>query len=576
MAFGEERNSIVRRLLRAARGEEPAEWRLTGAQVFDTFSGEFKETDLYLHQGRILGFEAREALQTIDLSGRYLLPGFIDAHLHLESSYLVPQELARVLLPRGTTTVVCDPHEIANVLGLEGVYYLLREAERTPLSVFFTAPSCVPASGLETPAQVLDVDQVAELLRDPKVLGLAEVMNFPGVIRGEPEVLAKIQAAQILNKKIDGHAPGISGLSLETYRLLGPASDHECLTLEEAQEKLSRGFTIFIRRGTVANNLPALLPLVRAERFVSFCFCSDDLSPSEIRIHGHMDRILREAVASGLDAITAIRLATFSPALFFGLGDRGALFPGARADLVTVKDLKEFQVQEVFSRGKLVACQGKSLFTAGSPTPAPAHPVRLPARLDLRLPIRGSKIRVIGLVPHQIVTEELIIRPSVRNGEAVADPSRDLAKIVCVERHRGTGNYTVGFVRGFGLKTGALASTVAHDSHHLLLVGIEETDLLLAAERVRTLGGGQVVVKEGKVLAELPLPIAGLLSPLPYEEVVERLLRVREAAKELGCTLPDPFMSLSFLALPVIPKLKITDLGLVDVEKFTFVDLFVP
>ncbi len=563
-------------ILKVARGESPAEWKLTGAKVFDAFSGQFIEKDLYLHQGRIVGFGARKALKTLDLSGRYLLPGFIDAHLHLESSYLVPTELARLLLPRGTTTLVCDPHEIANVLGLEGITYLLQEAQRTPLSVFFTAPSCVPASPLETPGAVLGADQVAELLQEPKVLGLAEVMNFPGTIAGEPELLAKIRAAKLLKKAIDGHAPGLSGIALETYRLAGPASDHECVSLAEAAEKLGLGFTIFVRRGTAANNLPALLPLIRPENFFSFCFCSDDLSAREISEHGHLDRVLREAVALGLDSVTAIRLVTLSPAIYFGLRDRGAVFPGARADLVAVEDLEEFRVQEVFSGGKLVARQGRYLPPSVTPGPAPVHPVRLPPKLDLRLPRRGKKARVIALVPGQIITEELVLEPTLRKDEVVADASRDLAKIVCVERHLGTGRYAVGLVRGFGLKNGALATTVAHDSHHLLLVGVNDADLLTAAERIKALGGGQVVVREGKVLAELPLPIAGLLSPLPYEEVISRLTRLKEAAYELGCPLEDPFMSLSFLALPVIPKLKITDLGLVDVENFALVDLFLP
>ncbi len=562
-------------LLRVARGEIAAEWRLTGGKLLDLFTGEERPTDLFVHQGRIVGFQAREAQRTLDLSGGYILPGFIDAHLHLESSYLVPTELARILLPRGTTTLICDPHEIANVLGREGLDYLRREAERSPLSVFFTAPSCVPASPFETPGAVLNHEEVARILRHPHVLGLAEVMNFPGTISGDPEIVCKLQAAHILGKTIDGHAPGLGGKALEAYRLLGPSSDHECVTAEEAAEKLRLGFRIFIRRGTAANNLFDLLPLVRPDNYPFFCFCSDDLSPREIVSSGHLDETLREAVSGGLDPLTAVRLATLSPALYFGLRDRGAIFPGARADLVIVKDLREFRPLYVFAGGKLVAKEGRYLPALLPPGPAPDHPVRIPAKLDFRLPARGKRVRVIGLIPGQILTEELILEPAVVGGEVVPDPERDLAKIVCLERHHGTGRYAVGLVHGFGLKEGALASTVAHDSHHLLLVGMGDDDLRVAAQRIKELGGGQVVIKQGRILAELPLPIAGLLSPFKAEEVIERLENLKKAAQTLGCNLRDPFMSLSFLALPVIPKLKITDRGLIDVENASFVDLFV-
>ena len=562
-------------LLAKARGEETAELVLKGAKIFDVFSATFEEGDLYLAGGFILGRTPRPARESLDLSGLYLLPGFIEGHLHLESSYLLPQELARLLLSRGTTTVVCDPHEIANVLGLEGLFYLISEARQTPLDFFFTVPSCVPASPFETAGAVLSADEVATLLRREDFIALGEMMNFPGVINGDPEVLSKIRAAKILQKPIDGHAPTVGGKELEAYRLAGPASDHECLRLEEAREKLRAGMRIFIRRGSVANNLPALLPLVRPENALFCSLVSDDVSARELLEEGHLDRALREAVARGLAPETALRLVTISPALYFGLADRGGIFPGARADLVAVSDLKNFEVQYVWARGELVFQEGKWLPGQRRPAPFPEHPVRLPEKIDLTIPHRGAKIRVIGLVPGEIVTEHLVLEPRVEDGEVVSDPSWDILKIVCLERHHGTGRYTVGFVKGFGLKEGALGTTVAHDSHQMLLVGVEDADLLLAARRLKELSGGLVVVAKGEILAELPLPVAGLLSNLTAEEVAERLEKLKEEARGLGSELPEPFMALSFLSLAVIPSLKITDRGLVDVEKFDFVDLFV-
>ena len=562
-------------LLAKACGEKEADLCLSGARVFDVFSGTFREENIYLARGFILGRAPRKARETFNLEGLYLLPGFIEAHLHLESSYLMPQELGSILLSHGTTTVVCDPHEIANVLGLEGLFYLLSEARKIPLDFFFTVPSCVPASPLETPGAILSAEEVSSLLREERFIALGEMMNFPGTISRDPEVLAKLRGARLLRKPIDGHAPGLEGKELEAYRLAGPASDHECVSLEEAREKLRSGMRIFIRRGTVANNLPALLPLVSSETSPFLSFVSDDLSAEEALKEGHLDRILREAVALGLAPELALRLVTISPALYFGFQDRGGIFPGARADLVAVSDLRSFEVRYVWAQGRLVFCEGKTLFSPHPPSPPPEHPLRLPEKIDLCVPCRGARIRVIGLIPGEIVTEHLILKPKVKDGQVVPDLERDLLKIVCFERHQGTGQYGVGFVRGFGLKKGAFGSTVAHDSHQLLVVGTNDEDILLVTERLRELGGGLIVVAEGKVLSELPLPVGGLLSLLSARKVAKSLEELKVALKKLGATHPEPFMALSFLALPVIPSLKLTDRGLVDVENFSPVDLFV-
>ncbi len=564
----------LERLLAYARGEKPADLCLKGAKVFDVFSATFHEEDLYLAEGVILGRAPRRAVKELDLSGLYLLPGFIEAHLHLESSYLLPQEIAPLLLARGTTTVIADPHEIANVLGLSGIYYLLCEARRTPIDFFFTVPSCVPASPLETPGAILSADEVAALLEEKPFIALGELMNYPDTIAGKGDFLAKIRAARARGKAIDGHAPGLTGKDLEAYRLAGPSSDHESSSLEEAREKLRAAMRLFIRRGSVANNLPSLLPLVTPENSVFISLVSDDVSARELAEEGHLDRSLREAVAFGLPPEVALRMVTLSPAFHFGLSDRGGIFPGARADLVAVSDLRKIDVRFVWAAGKLVFREGECLFKPQKPAPFPEHPLRLPEKIDLKVPAKGDRIRVLGIVPGEILTEHLIFRAKIEKGEVVPDISRDLLKIVCLERHHGTGNYTIGFVRGFGLKRGALGSTVAHDSHQLLLVGTNDRDLLLAARRLEECGGGLVAVAEGEILAELPLPVGGIISTLSAKEVIRRLEDLGKAAKELGATHPEPFMALSFLALPVIPSLRITDRGLVDVENFSFVDLF--
>ena len=541
----------------------------------DVISGEIRQGDLAVAGGYIVGFGARRAEEIIDLKGKYLVPGLIDAHVHIESSQLSPAEFARAVLPHGTTCVIADPHEIANVLGLRGIRYMLRATESLPLRVFFMAPSCVPSSPLENAGAMLSAEEIKEVLSWDRVLGLGEVMNFPGVLSRDPEVWAKLEAAH--GKPIDGHAPGLSGYELWAYRLAGPRTEHECTLLREAREKLRAGMHILIREGTTARNLSALIPLLSAHTAPFVHFCTDDRHPETLHTEGHMDDVLRKAIAGGTDPLVAIAAATIHAARAYGLVDLGALAPGFRADFLVVSDLEQFEVERVYVGGELVAEGGRCL--AECPD-IPAGDVRGTVDVDtgalsFRIPAEGKKARVIGVVPGQVVTEGLILEPKEVGGEVVADPERDILKLAVVERHRGTGNVGLGLVRGFGLKRGALGSTVAHDSHNIVVVGTNDGDMRLAVARLVELGGGQVVIADGKVLAELPLPLGGLMSDLPLEEVVRRSGGLKKASRSLGCVLPDPFMQLSFLALPVIPKLKLTDLGLVDVERFELTSLFV-
>ncbi|MCD6541510.1 adenine deaminase [Candidatus Bipolaricaulota bacterium] len=562
-------------LFGAAKGDEPADLLLRGARIVDVILGEIRQGDLAVAGGYIVGFGARKAEEIIDLEGKYLVPGLIDAHVHIESSQLSPAEFARAVLPHGTTCVIADPHEIANVLGLRGIRYMLRATESLPLRVFFMAPSCVPSSPLENAGAMLSAEEIKEVLSWDRVLGLGEVMNFPGVLSRDPEVWAKLEAAH--GKPIDGHAPGLSGYELWAYRLAGPRTEHECTLLREAREKLRAGMHILIREGTTARNLSALIPLLSAHTAPFVHFCTDDRHPETLHTEGHMDDVLRKAIAGGTDPLVAIAAATIHAARAYGLVDLGALAPGFRADFLVVSDLEQFEVERVYVGGELVAEGGRCL--AECPD-IPAGDVRGTVDVDtgalsFRIPAEGKKARVIGVVPGQVVTEGLILEPKEVGGEVVADPERDILKLAVVERHRGTGNVGLGLVRGFGLKRGALGSTVAHDSHNIVVVGTNDGDMRLAVARLVELGGGQVVIADGKVLAELPLPLGGLMSDLPLEEVVRRSGGLKKASRSLGCVLPDPFMQLSFLALPVIPKLKLTDLGLVDVERFELTPLFV-
>ena len=561
-------------LIAVARGEEPADLVLKNAQLVNVLSGEIHPADIALYDGRVVGLGDYPAHNALDLGGRFVCPGLMDAHVHLESSMVQPSQFARAVVPRGTTCVVCDPHEIANVLGLAGVRYVLDASEGLPLHVYVMAPSCVPATHMETAGAELTAADIAELMAHERVLGLAEMMNFPGVLFRVPAVLEKLEIAG--NRPVDGHAPGLSGFDLNAYVAAGVRSDHECTELEEAREKLRRGMHIMIREGTTARNLHSLLPLVEPANARRCLFCTDDRHPNTLLSEGHVDDVVRKAIAWGLDPVLAIQMATLNTASYFGLRNVGAVAPGYRADLLVLDDLETVQVAQVYAAGELVAEDGRFLLSATNLPDVPIQPsvhVDVPG-LRFSLPAAQGPARVIGAIPGQVVTDDLRLEPSTEDGYVVSDPSRDLLKIAVVERHHGTGNVGLGLVKGVGLKRGAIASSVAHDSHNIVVIGASDADTRAAVAAIVEMGGGQVAVADGEMRAACPLPIAGLMSDRPLEEVRDQVEALTEAAHGLGCTLPDPFMTMSFLALPVIPALKLTDKGLVDVNAFGFVPLF--
>jgi adenine deaminase len=568
----------IQDLLAVARGDSPADLVLRNARLVNVFSGAVEETDIALYGEHVAGLgPGYSGQRTVDLAGAFVTPGLIDAHVHIESSLCIPAEFARAVLPRGVTTVVADPHEIANVAGVAGIRYMAADSRGLPLGVVFMAPSCVPATAMETNGAALTAADLAPLLADGTVYGLAEVMNFPGVVAGDPAVLAKIAA--FAGRVIDGHAPALHGQALAAYAAAGIGSEHECTTAAEAAAKLALGFHILIRQATNAANLQALLPAVTPANSRRFSFCTDDRVPSDLLDQGSIDYMVRAAVEFGLDPITAIRMATLNSAEWFRLADRGAVAPGRRADLVICADLANFRPRQVYARGQLVAEDGKLVveIPPGPPIPqAIRSSVNLGAGLpDLRIPVLASHVRAIGMLPDQLVTEERVVPTQVVDGMAVADPGRDLLKMAVVERHKGGGAVGLGFIQGFGLRCGAIAGTVAHDHHNLVIVGADDDAMTTAAQAVAALGGGLAVAAGKEVLAALPLPVAGLMSDRPVQEVRAGYDALLAAARALGSPLHDPFMAMSFMALEVIPKLKLTDQGLVDVEKFSFVDLFV-
>jgi adenine deaminase len=534
--------------------------------VLSVFTREWLETDVAIVDGYIAGLGDYDGAETIDASGRWIVPGFVDAHMHLESSKLLVDEFARLILPFGTTAVVADPHEIANVLGTDGVHWLLDVCGRIPLDVWFMASSCVPASRFESPRRELTTGDLEALLRRRRVIGLAEMMNFPGVVSGDEHELGKLELA----RHVDGHAPGVLGRELNAYVAAGIRSDHEAYTSEEGRERLRAGMWLLIREGSAARNLHALLPLLAEYGPARIAFCTDDREPEHIADDGHVNSMVRDAVDFGIRPEDALVCATLNPALWHGLGHLGAIAPGYQADVLVLPDLERFLPESVLKAGLPVG----DVPRAEVPDWV-RHTVRVGALGPemFRIPWRGGRARVIGLVPGQIVTDSLVDEPVHRSGEAIADPGRDLAKIAVVERHLGTGRIGLGFVRGFGLHRGALASTVAHDAHNVVVVGMSDAAMAFGVRRLANLGGGIVVVDGAQVLAELPLPVAGLLSDAPLDDVVARGRALRAAAAELGCTVEAPFQLLSFLALSVIPRLKLTDRGLVDVDRFELVPL---
>jgi adenine deaminase len=565
------------RLIEAARGDRPVDLLLRDTRLVNVFLGAVVETDIAISDGFIVGFGVYDALNTVDLGGCYVAPGFIDAHVHTESALVGPAEFARAVLPRGTTAVVADPHEIANVLGTAGIDYMLAASEGLPVHFYFTLPSCVPATHMESAGARLTEAILRPYLGHPRIVGLAEMMNFPGVIHADAEVLAKIAAMQAEGKPVDGHAPGLGGRALHAYLCAAIASDHECTTVREAEEKLAAGMHIMVREGTGARNLDDLLPVITPRTARRMMWCSDDRHAHDLMAAGHIDQMVRRAVRGGVDPITAIQMATLNPAEYFRLDDIGAIVPGRRADLVVLDDLNDPVVRQVYSGGRLVAEAGR-LVDSGKSAPPPAPPAAMNVsleRIDFKVAAQGLRLRVIETVPQQIVTRGTVCEARIVDGLAEADPTRDLLKIAVVERHHGTGRTGIGFIRGLGLTSGALAATVAHDSHNIVVVGATDGDMRAAVAALLTMGGGLVAVEAGQVTARLALPIAGLMSDQPMATVCAGLDRLLAAARRMGSTLPDPFMTLSFMALPVIPALKITDMGLVDVAAFKIVPLFV-
>lgn len=566
--------SIVDRLA-AARGDRPADLVLRNARLVNVLSGEIYVTDIVIHDRHVvaLGWDYA-AVRDIDLEGRYVAPGLIDAHVHIESSLVTPPEFARAVVPHGVTTVVTDPHEIANVLGLEGIRFMLGCARHVPMSMYTMASSCVPATDMETSGARLEAEDLAELLHHPWTLGLAELMNYPGVALGDEGMLDKIELYR--QRVLDGHAPGMTGPMLNAYVAAGVQSEHECTTVDEALEKLRLGLTIFIREGTATRNLVPLLPLIRPENHGSICFCTDDLMPADLIDKGSIDDMIRTAIGHGIDPMTAIRMGTINSARYFGLKKHGAVAPGRYADLVVFSDLENFAAERVYRGGRLVARDGRMTLerrAGGLGAAGGALNIKLDA-LDFSIPARGDSIHVIGAVKDQIVTEPITVEALVVDGLAVSDIGRDILKFAMVERHRGSGHIGKGFIQGFGLMRGAIAGTIAHDHHNLAVIGADDISMNRAARALVEMGGGLVAVDGHRVLACLPLPIAGLMSQAPIEEVRGQYDRLIAAAHELGSRLRDPFMTMSFMGLEVIPKIKLTDRGLVDVERFRLIDLF--
>lgn len=560
----------VRRAVAVAAGRERGSALLRGVEVVNVFTGELVPGPVLL-AGRLIagvGEAVRDgpAEEEWDFPGLWVAPGFVDAHVHLESALVEPREYARAVVPRGVTAVVWDPHEWANVVGPVAFEAAVACTRDLPLDVFLTASSCVPASPLETSGAQLGLEELDQALGMERVVGLAELMNYAAVAAADPQELEKAWRAERRGKAVDGHAPLLGGRGLLAYAAAGIGSDHESVSRQEALEKLRAGMMVFIREGSAARNLAELLPLVTPKTRGCFCLVTDDQHPHDLVRVGGVDHALRRAVSLGLDPVTAIQLVTLNPCRYFGLRRRGAVAPGYLADLVVV-DPADLSAVAVWKDGRRVATHGRLLVDVQAPTdPRLLHTVVLPElnRDRLRLPATEGRVRAIGLVPGQIVTRSLVVEPTVRDGEVVADPRRDLAKLVVIERHGKNGGVGVGLLHGLGLTRGALASTVAHDAHNLIVAGVEDGDILAAARAVAETGGGFAAVAGGQVLARLELPVAGLMSKRPLTEVVQQLDRLEAAARALGVSAPAPFMALSFMALSVIPELKLTDRGLVD------------
>jgi adenine deaminase len=568
-----------KRWIAIARGDEPADLVLKGGHVLSVFTNEFLSRDVAIAEGHIVGIGDYAGPHEIDVSGRYVVPGFIDGHCHIESSKLNVDEFARAVLRSGTTTVVVDPHEMANVLGIPGVDYVLQASEGLPLGVYVMMPSCVPASQFESPNHELRAQDFSAPLVHPRVLGIAEMMNYPAVISGDSSTLEKL--AMTNWQHIDGHAPGVTGADLNAYVVAGPSTDHECVTFEEALEKRRLGMWVMIREASMIRNLVDLLPLVTQYGTDNTLFVTDDREVDTLLHEGHINAMVRLAVNNGLSPADAVKLATLNVARCHRIEGLGAVAPGYLADICVLSDLEDFVPDLVFKAGKPVVESGTVVNFAAMPIPdfvrETVHIPKLsPQDLEVSAGDHGSvEIRVVDLIPDQVTTRAGLATARIVDGRIVADPERDLAKLVVVERHHASGQAGIGFVRGFNLKRGAFASTVAHDAHNIVVAGVNDDDIIAAVNALADLGGGLCVVDGREVIASLPLPIAGLMSDRPAEEVDQTIRRLEAALADLGVTIPTPFMYLSFLALSVIPEIRVTDKGIVDVNAFELVPLII-
>lgn len=567
----------LKRVIDAAMGRIPADVVIKNCKVVNVFSGEIQEGNIAISGGQIVGIGDYEGKEVIDAEGRYATPGFIDSHIHIESSYLSPEELGRLLVPHGGTTIMADPHEIANVCGEEGLAYMVEAGKRTALDIKYELPSCVPATPFENAGAVLGAKEIEKLIVSKDFIGLGEFMNFPGVINNDEDVLGKLVAAKEAGKWIDGHGSGLAGNALDAYTSAGILADHECSTVEEMKERLNRGLYILLRQGSACHNLRTLLQGVTPENSRRCLLCSDDRQPKTILHEGHLDNHLRICVEEGLNPVSAIRMATLNAAECFGLKDRGAIAPGYRADIVLMDDLKDFNVNRVWIEGKLVAQEGKYLpeIERYDISSVKGSVVLKDFSKDkFKMNLKSNHVNVIGILPGGVVTEKLTAEIELdANGEFVFNPEADIVKVAVLERHKGTGNVACGFLKGYGIKEGAVALSIAHDSHNIIVVGVNDEEMEFAVNSLVAQEGGIVLVKNGQVVESMPMPIAGLMSDKDGEWVDAKLTAIHDKAyAELGiCGSVEPVMTLCFMSLIVIPEVKLTDTGLFDVTTFSFI-----
>lgn len=562
-------------LIRVAQGLEPADLVLKNAEVFHVYTGEFILCDIAIADGYIAGTGSYFGIEEIDMQGRYITPGFIDAHVHIESSMLTPYQFAKAALPCGVTTIVTDPHEIANVCGAKGIQYMLDATEQLPLNVYFMLPSCVPATDFEDSGAVLLAEDLEPFMEHPRVLGLAEVMNAPGVLQQDENVMAKLEMAG--KGRIDGHAPGLTSSQLMGYAAAGITTDHKCITKEQALDRLRAGIKVMLREGSAAKNMRGLLPTVNPDTAPYFMFCADDKIPAELLDSGYINYMVKTAIEEGVSVANALQIATINAARHYGIKDAGAILPGRRADLLVFDNLDEWKPRQVYKDGRLAVDNGQLLQEGRNcDSSSLEHTVNLaPVTVEsFRLPLKTEMANVIGLVPYQIVTNKAVLSVKRVDGCAVSDVENDILKLAVLERHHATGNIGLGLVKGFGLKRGALASTVGHDSHNLIVIGTNDEDMLAAVQELQRIGGGICIAEDGQIRGVLPLPVGGLMTNEPALMVAKQQAEMIALAREMG--VPEfysPFLTLAFLSLPVIPSLKLTDRGLVDVDSFKFIPL---